>query len=115
MSRILVLDDEPLIAMMVEDWLTELGHETIGPANSIKSALSLLEETTPDGAILDVSIAGEHCYSVADVLSERQVPFAFATGRSAEAIDNRFKQAPTLTKPFDFAALRDVMIQILRN
>ena len=62
MPRILVLDDEPLIAMMVEDWLMDLGHEIVGPAHSVASALSLLEQSAPDAAILEGAITGRALY-----------------------------------------------------
>lgn len=109
MRRILVLDDEPLIAMLIQEWLAELGCETLGPAGSVAAALDLIEDTALDGAILDVSLGGENCYSVADVLHQRQVPFAFATGRDAGAIDGRFQGALLLPKPFDLDAIRRVV------
>jgi CheY-like chemotaxis protein len=109
MSRILVLDDEPLIAMMVEDWLGELGCETVGPANSVASALDLIDGKDVDGAILDVSLGSENSYAVADVLMSRAIPFAFATGRDAEGLDGRYKGALMLSKPFDFDAVKDVV------
>lgn len=112
MPRILVLDDEPLIAMMVEDWLMDLGHEIVGPAHSVASALSLLEQSAPDAAILDISLAGETSYAVADVLAARGIPFVFATGRSIDGLEERFRSAPTLSKPFDLDALTNVIAQL---
>ena len=113
MRRILVLDDEPLIAMMVEDWLTEIGCETVGPANSVASALRLLESEQIDGAILDVSLGGENCYSVADALRTRGIPFTFATGRGADGVDRRFEGSPVVSKPFDFDAIKRAMSSML--
>ena len=109
MRRILVLDDEPLIAMMVEEWLSELGCETIGPANSVAAALSLIDGNALEGAILDVTLGNENCYSVAEILKNKKVPFAFATGRGADGIDSRYKDALLLAKPFDFAAIKGVI------
>ncbi|MEJ0098106.1 MAG: response regulator [Bauldia sp.] len=80
MPRILLLDDEPLIAMMVADWLAEIGCETVGPADSVASALGFLDGEPLDGAILDVWLGDEDSFPVADTLRRRGVPFAFATG-----------------------------------
>jgi DNA-binding response OmpR family regulator len=111
MRRILVLDDEPLIAMMVEEWLSELGCKTIGPANSVAAALDLIGVNDLEGAILDVSLGNENCYSVAEVLSNKNVPFAFATGAGPGGIDARYRGALFLAKPFDFTAIQGIVSQ----
>jgi CheY-like chemotaxis protein len=113
MPRILVLDDEVLISILVEDWLAELGCETVGPANSVPSALGLIDGTALDGAILDVSLGNGNCYPVADALHDRGIPFAFATGRLGKEIAVRFKDALILSKPFDFEAVRAVVSKLL--
>jgi DNA-binding response OmpR family regulator len=114
MPRILLLDDEPLISMMMEDWLTELGCETVGPANSVPIALGLIDGASIDGAILDVSLGNEESYSVADALRERGVPFAFATGRGADGVAVRFQDALIVRKPFAFEEVRAVIAKLLR-
>ncbi len=113
MPRILVLDDEPLISMLMEEWLTELGCETVGPASSVPSALGLIDGTSIDGAILDVSLGNEESYSVADALRERGVPFAFATGHGANGVAVRFQDALFVRKPFDFEEVRAVIAKLL--
>ena len=113
MRQILVLDDEPLVAMMVEDWLTELGFVTVGPANSVASALRLADEQKIDAAILDVSLGGENCYQVADLLKQRKIPFAFATGRGAEDVDRRFASVTVMTKPYDFETVKGLLDRLL--
>lgn len=113
MPRILVLDDEPMIAMLVQDWLQDLGFETVGPAQSVATALDLIERTSLDGAILDVSLGNEDCYAVADCLQERGVPFAFATGHGRNGIDARYKNAAVLSKPFDFVMMKRVLTEFL--
>jgi len=100
--RILVVDDDPLIALMLQDWLAELGCEVIGPANSVNAALALLDGGPIDGAVLDVELRNETCYALAEVLQERSVPVVFATGHGAGGIDARFKHVTTVAKPFDF-------------
>jgi CheY-like chemotaxis protein len=107
MARILVVDDEPLVAMLLEDWLVELGHEPVGPVNSLRDALALVEQgDRPDGAILDVALGTQSSFPVADALTSRGIPVVFATGHSSESLPARFTGAPTLAKPFNFETLK---------
>jgi len=115
MPRVLVVDDEPLIAMLVEDWLADMQCETVGPAGTAKAALALIDGGNLDGAILDVSLEGHDSFAVADALRERAVPFAFATGHGRERIDERFRDAPTLCKPYDFESVRKVVETLLER
>ena len=80
MPRILVVDDEPLVSMLVENWLVELGCEVVGPARSVQQGLDIAGSAELDGAILDVNLAGKNSYLVAEALKRRGVPFAFTTG-----------------------------------
>jgi DNA-binding response OmpR family regulator len=111
--RVLVLEDEPLIAMMVGGWLTELGCETVGPAHTVPAALALIEHGPLDLAILDVSIGSEDSAPVADVLRYKGIPFALASGRASDALAAIYPNAPTLPKPYDFAAVRAVVEALL--
>ena len=111
--RVLVLEDEPLIAVMMRDWLTELGCETVGPAQTVPSALAFIENGPLDGAILDVSIGNQDSSAAADALRSRGIPFAFATGRTGDGLAARYPDAPSLSKPYDFAALRGVVAELL--
>ncbi len=113
MARILVLEDEALIAMVLEDWLAELSHETVGPVSSVTAALASIESAPPDAAILDVTLRDGDSYAVAAALRARAIPFAFATGRGAESIDPRFADAPILGKPFEPDAVRRVLAALL--
>lgn len=79
-KRILVVEDEALIAVMVEDMLTEMGSVVIGPAATIEQALALARREDIDGAVLDVNVRGERIDPVADALASRGVPMLFATG-----------------------------------
>lgn len=115
MPRILVVDDEPLIAMLLGDWLEELGCDMIGPAESVGTALDFTGSMTLDGAILDVTLGHETSYPVAEALRERAVPFAFATGHDGSDLDDRFKGAPLLPKPFDFAQVKAVVAALLER
>lgn len=107
--RILIVDDEPLIAMMLSDWLRELGHQVVGPALSVGDALTLIEGHGIDGAILDVTLGKDTCYEIADALKRRSVPLIFATGHRTERIDPRYRGAPILQKPFDQTTLQNMV------
>ena len=111
--RVLVLEDEPLIAVMMGDWLTELGCEPVGPAHTVPAALALIEGGMLDGAILDMTIGSQDSSAAADALRVRGIPFAFATGRSGDGLTARYPDVPTLAKPYDFAALQGVLAGML--
>jgi CheY-like chemotaxis protein len=113
MPRILVLDDEPLISLMVQDWLAELGCETAGPAYSVHGALDLIKTVTVDAAILDVSLGSENCYPVADALTKLGIPIAFATGHSGQEVDPRFNDALVMSKPFSFEAVKGAVDRLI--
>ncbi len=103
--RILLVKDEMMVAMMIEDMLLDLGHEVVGVAQSLKTALLLAETEGYDMAILDINLAGERSFPVARRLSERGVPFMFATGYGTLGLDERFAAIFTLKKPFQIQDL----------
>ena len=113
MPRILLVDDEPLISMLVEGWLAELGCDVVGPARSVEEGLDLADDGQLDGAILDVNLAGENSYSVANALQEKGVPFAFATGDGSLDADSGFDDPILLAKPFNFGEVKAVLDQLL--
>lgn len=113
MPRILLVDDEPLISMLVEGWLAELGCDVVGPARSVEEGLDLADDGQLDGAILDVNLAGENSYSVANALQEKGVPFAFATGDGGLDADSGFDDPILLAKPFNFDGVKAVLDQLL--
>jgi CheY-like chemotaxis protein len=98
--RILVVEDETMIAMMVEDFLVDLGWDVIGLAGSLDRALVMARDADIDAAVLDVNLHGDDSFAAADILSERKIPFVFATGYGANGIADRFRDVPTVTKPF---------------
>jgi DNA-binding response OmpR family regulator len=113
MPRVLVVEDETLIAMLVEDWLAELECETVGPVGTVAEALALIGAEELDGAILDVNLGGHDSFAVADALRARDIPFAFATGHGTGRVTELFKDAPTLAKPYDFERVRAVVALLL--
>ncbi len=111
MARFLIVDDEPLIAMLAQDWLEDLGHQTLGPAHDLQTALELAREPM-DAAILDVSLGADKSFEVARRLRANSIPFAFATGHAPDPVGEEFRDALTLPKPFTFDAFRDMVAEL---
>src|SRR5262245_47281629 len=100
MRRILIVEDETMIAMMVEDFLSHLGWEVIEMAGSLDQALAMARDADIDAAVLDVNLKGQDSFAAADILSDRNIPFIFASGYGADGMASRFRGVPILTKPF---------------
>jgi DNA-binding response OmpR family regulator len=103
--RILIVEDEMLVAMNIEDMLLDLGHEVAGLASRLGPALELARESRFDAAMLDVNLAGEPSFPVAEVLIGRGIPFLFATGYGRQGLEERYRDCPFLQKPFRMAEL----------
>ena len=99
--RVLVVEDEILVAMLIEDMLADLGFEVLGPAMRLDAALTMALDESFDLAVLDVNLANEQSFPVAQLLQERGIPFVFATGYGLRGLDERFKEVTTLQKPFE--------------
>ena len=97
---ILIVEDEPLIAMMLEDFILALGHDVLGPCESVKQALAVVEEDGFDLAILDVNLKGENVWPVAAALRARSIPFVLASGGHVEPPPPEFKDVPMIEKPY---------------
>jgi CheY-like chemotaxis protein len=100
--RILVVEDEMMIAMLIEDMLLDLGHEVVGVAQSLSAALKMAETKAGqyDLAILDINLAGEQSFPLARRLMDLGVPFMFATGYGVQGLEEPFATVHTLKKPF---------------
>lgn len=105
--RVILVEDETLVALMMEDLLAELGFEIVASFSAVGPALAWLasQAAAPDGALLDVNLGGEMVFPVAEALAERGAPFAFVTGYGALP-DDRFADAPLISKPVDPAKLQ---------
>lgn len=99
-GRILVVEDEALIAMMITATLQRLGFEVVGPVSKLAAAVRLVEEQALDGAILDVTVRGGKIYPVAEQLLARGIPVVLATGHGDWALPENLRALPRLTKPF---------------
>jgi CheY-like chemotaxis protein len=113
--RVLVIEDEGLVAMLIEDMLTDMGHEVGATASRMRDALEIAKRGTFDVAIVDVNLDGQPSYPIADILTERAVPFAFATGYGAGGLDTRYSDTPVLAKPFVKADLEKLLSQLARQ
>jgi CheY-like chemotaxis protein len=111
--RILVVEDEALIAMLVEDALLDAGADVLGPAATVEEALALFESGAPEAAVLDINLAGQVSTPVADLLAERGVPFVVATGYGAAGLPDRHQGAPVLAKPYDPQELVETLERII--
>jgi DNA-binding response OmpR family regulator len=113
-ARILVVEEEPLIAIMLEDALSDFGYHVIGPAENLKAAVYLAATENLDAAVVDINIDGEIAEAVADKLVERGIPFVFISGRF-RAFKLTFGRIPLLQKPFTSDDLHSTILRLLQG
>jgi CheY-like chemotaxis protein len=109
--RILVVEDEMLIGMLLEDMLTDMGHEVAAVVPRLKDALTAVERESFDLAVLGVHLHGESAFPVADALIAKGVPFIFATGYGERGLPDSYRGRPVLQKPF----ARDDLDRLLKT
>jgi CheY-like chemotaxis protein len=104
--RILVVEDEAMVSMLLEDMVLDCGGEIVGPVARFNDALELAHQAEFGVAVLDLNLNGTLSYPIAEVIREHGIPVIFATGYGADGLLDRFSDCPTLQKPFsqqDFA------------
>ncbi|MGH7056990.1 MAG: response regulator [Gammaproteobacteria bacterium] len=111
--RILVVEDEALVAMLLDDMLGALGYGVAGPVGTLDAALAAVEREPPDAALLDINLHGRTVYSVAEALAARAIPFAFVTGYDRSGVSAAWRDHPMLEKPFRQAALGRLLDELL--
>lgn len=112
--RILIVEDESLVAMLLETILEDMGCETVGPVSNIDEALTLLDGgLIVDGALLDVNVAGRAVFPVAAALKARGVPFVFSTGYGQGGLPDEWRDQSTIQKPFTEATVRSALMKAL--
>jgi CheY-like chemotaxis protein len=112
--RVLVIEDEMMVAMLLQDMLADLGCAVVGPAARVEQALAMIEAAAPlDAAVLDMNLNGQQSYSVADALAARSVPFVIATGYGQDSLKNGYRSFPLLQKPFKLSELGDALARLL--
>ena len=110
-----VVEDEALVAMLIEDMIHDSGDEMVGSACRLSDALVLAQETQADVALLDINLGGALAYPVADVLRERGMPIVFTSGYGSAGLIERIQDCPMLDKPFDQPSLEHAIHAILRS
>jgi PAS domain S-box-containing protein len=113
-KRVLLVEDEPLVSMMLADMLLAFGHKVDGPYSRFSDAILAAKSNNLQAGILDVNLGGEKTYAVADILATRKIPFAFVTGYGPDTIVSEFSHAPVLQKPIEAAKLHALLQQIVR-
>ncbi|CAO3425182.1 Two-component system regulatory protein [Azospirillum doebereinerae] len=99
-KRVIVVEDELLVSLMLENMLSDLGCEVAGTTSRVEKALTLVSGGSFELAVLDVNIAGEMVYPVAEALPKRGISFVFPTGYGLAGLDDTWKDRPVLQKPF---------------
>ncbi|WP_428490004.1 response regulator [Rhodopila sp.] len=108
-KRILIVEDEMLVAFLIEEFLFDFGCSTVGPCGDVATALEAVRTEAFDLAVLDVNLAGEKVYPVAELLAERQIPFLFLSGYGEEAIPAGHDDWRVCAKPFTSDNLKKEM------
>jgi CheY-like chemotaxis protein len=98
--RVLVIEDEYMVAMLIEDMLRDLGCEVAGAASRFDDALDKARSLPLDVAVLDINLAGRPTFEIAQALRKRGVPFVFASGYGSAGVPEPLRDAPFLQKPF---------------
>ena len=112
--RILVVEDEYLIAMSLQDALETAGSIVVGPAPSVDKALQTIDsESHIDAAVLDVNLGGALAYPVADLLVARNIPFVFTSGYEDNALRSRYSGVKNCPKPYLFQAIEEALVKAM--
>ena len=113
-GRVLIVEDESLVAMLLETILEDMGCTPVGPASTIDEGLALATGAEPlDAALLDVNVAGRQVFPIAEALKARGVPFVFSTGYGESGLSDEWRGHPTVQKPFTEAAIREALMKAM--
>ncbi|MCF2514042.1 response regulator [Sphingomonas sp. G124] len=112
---ILIVEDEPLIAMMLEDFILSLGHEVSGSCDSVGAALREIENGECDLAILDVNLKGESVWPVATALRKKGTPFVLASGGHVDPPPAEFANVPMIEKPYTIDRVTPIIEAVLAS
>jgi CheY-like chemotaxis protein len=111
--KVLVVEDEMMIAMLIEDMLDEFGCKLVGPATNVPRALELIGKEQVEVAVLDLNLDGKDTYAIADALRQKNVPFIFATGYGSTGMRPEYGDRPVLQKPFQAKDLETALAEAL--
>ena len=113
--KVLVVEDEMMIAMLIEDMLDEFGCKLVGPATNVPRALELIGKESIAVAVLDLNLDGKDTYAIADALQRKNVPFIFATGYGSTGLRQEYGNRPVLQKPFQARDLSTALTEALNG
>ena len=111
--KVLIVEDESLVAMLLEDIVAELGHEVAGVVGRLDEAAALAARTDADFAVIDLNLNGQRTYSIAEILKRRGVRFMFVTGYGAAGLSEEWRDEVVLQKPFEVAAFSTAIARAL--
>lgn len=111
--RILVVEDESLVAMLLETILEDMGCTPVGPASNVDEGLAMATDEALDAALLDVNVAGRHVFPIATALKARGVPFVFSTGYGEGGLPDEWRGHATVQKPFTEEAIREALFKAM--
>ncbi|TGR65500.1 response regulator [bacterium M00.F.Ca.ET.194.01.1.1] len=112
--RIFIVEDEALVAMLMEDIVTDLGHEVSTIASRVQQGCEIARGGDFDVAILDINLDGQTSYPIAEILREQRIPFAFASGYGAKGLDRSYADVPTLSKPYVIEDVERLIARLIR-
>ena len=110
--RVLVVEDEMLVLIMIEDMLADLGCQSVASAATVDKALALIDAQVFDVALLDVNLNGNDSHPVAEALSARGVPFVYSTGNTGQSMRDGYSGQPVLKKPFKYEELAAILTRL---
>lgn len=112
MTRILIIEDEPVIATLLEEMLTEHGYKVVAVASTLAQAEALAGSLDLDVALLDVTLGSDEVFPVARLLEERNLPFVFTTGYGSAGLPPEWEGRPVFSKPYDIQALAESLSKL---
>ncbi|MGK9055696.1 response regulator [Neorhizobium petrolearium] len=104
--RVLIVEDEGLVALMIEDMLQDLGCEIVASVSRLSKGRTIATTVPVDLAVLDVNLAGQPSFPIAEILQKRQIPFIFSTGYGIDGLPQEFATRPAIGKPFSSSDLQ---------
>lgn len=110
--KIMLVEDESLVLMLLEDMLKDMGHSVACTASELDEALELARDAPYNLAIIDINLKGQRTFPVAEIVKDRKLPLIFSTGYGANGIDPKFADIPVLCKPFDDKSLAGALAQL---
>ena len=113
LPAILLVEDEPIVAMDMADCITDAGYQVVGPVATLPDAIRIGRDGMFDAALVDANLAGAKVDEVAAVLTERGIPFAFVTGYARETLPEAFRHVPVIAKPYEHEQLKQIVRSLL--